>query len=251
MNINIIKRQIVLDTETTGMNKFGIHYEGHRVIEIGAVEIINRCLTGKKFHVYLKPDRAIDPEAFNIHGISNEFLKNKPVFSDIVNEFLVFIKESELIIHNAAFDLGFLNNELKIFGINTKKIESYCTVIDSLKLARRIFPGQRNSLDALCERCFISRNERNLHNALIDAQLLANVFLSMTGGQTKIKFIDNVDTGILSEKKNEIKELNKKSCLLNSTKKLHVIYANEEEKLAHEKCLDRIQQLNNKNCLWR
>lgn len=248
MSINII-RQVILDTETTGMNKFGAPYEGHRVIEIGAVEMINRRLTGKQFHVYLKPDRIIDPEAFHIHGISNKFLEKKPNFSDIVNEFLKFIKKSELIIHNASFDLGFLNHELKIFDTNAKIIESYCTIIDSLKLARKIFPGQRNSLDALCERYFINRDNRGLHNALIDAQLLANVFLSMTGGQTKIKFVNDIEAKVSFDSKNDGKKLNNKSCL-HFAKTLKIIRANDKEKLAHEECLDFMQQTN-KNCLWK
>lgn len=250
MSINIIKRQIVLDTETTGMNKFGLHYEGHRIIEIGAVEIINRRLTGKKFHVYLNPNRSIDIEAFHIHGISNEFLKNKSSFADIVDKFLKFIKESELIMHNAPFDLGFLNHELEIFDIKAKKIQSYCIIIDSLKLARKMFPGQRNNLDALCKRYAINHDNRSLHNALIDAQLLANVFLSMTGGQIEIQFIDNVKTKFLSNRINDMKKLNEKSYLLDSEKKLKVICANENEKLSHEERLDYMQRIN-KCCLWR
>lgn len=249
MSINNIIRQIVLDTETTGMNKFGISYEGHRVIEIGAIEMINRRFTGKEFHVYLKPNRAIDFEAFRIHGISDKFLENQPSFSDIADEFLEFIKQSELIIHNAVFDLGFLNHELKIFDVNAKKIESYCTIVDSLKLARKMFPGQRNSLDALCERFFINRDKRNLHNALIDARLLANVFLSMTGGQVNIQFIDDVKTVSSTNVENHMNELND-ALYLCCTKKLKIIRANEQEKLAHEKCLDLMQQ-ENKCCIWR
>ncbi|URJ30149.1 DNA polymerase III subunit epsilon [Blochmannia endosymbiont of Camponotus sp.] len=249
MSTDII-RQIVLDTETTGMNKFGLHYAGHRIIEIGAVEIINRRLTDNKFHVYLKPNRIIDIEAFQIHGISNQFLKDKPTFSEIINEFLMFISDSELIIHNAPFDLGFLNQELQICNKSQKKIESYCTIVDSLKLARKKFPGQRNNLDALCERYFINNNKRrNLHSALIDAQLLANVFLSMSGGQTKMEFmkITNMPNNKVSNSmrlNNNIKYVN------TNTTSSKIIYADEQEKLAHEACLDRIQKTN-KNCIWR
>lgn len=242
-------RLIVLDTETTGMNKFGVHYEGHRVIEIGAVEIIDRRLTDNQFHVYLNPHRAVDIEAFRVHGIHDKFLKNQPIFSDIVDEFLIFIKESQVIIHNASFDLGFLNQELKIFNKNSKRIEFYCTIVDSLKLARRIFPGQRNSLDALCERYFINHDNRNLHNALIDAQLLAKVFLSMTGGQTNINFVNKINTKVLSNMKNDIKTFSNKSCF-NAKKTLKVIRANEKEKLQHEEFLDFMQDLN-RCCLWR
>lgn len=250
MNINI-SRQIVLDTETTGMNKFGIHYAGHRVIEIGAVEIINRRLTSKEFHVYLKPDRIIDIEAFRIHGISNEFLEKKPYFSSVAENFLNFIKDSELIIHNAPFDLGFLNNELRMFNVNLKTIESYCTVIDSLKLARRMFPGQRNNLNALCERFCINRNKRNLHNALVDAQLLADVFLSMTGGQIKINFIDNVEERVSTNIANTDKQaINTVASCLKIKKTLKIVRASATEKMNHEKCLDIMQQMN-KNCLWR
>ncbi|URJ24136.1 DNA polymerase III subunit epsilon [Blochmannia endosymbiont of Camponotus sp.] len=248
MSTNII-RQIVLDTETTGMNKFGPHYEGHRIIEIGAVEIINRHLTDNTFHIYLKPNRMIDIEAIQIHGISDQFLKNKPTFSEIINEFLTFIRGSELIIHNAPFDLGFLNQELRICNANSKTIESYCTIIDSLKLARKKFPGQRNSLDALCERYFINNdNRRNLHSALLDARLLANVFLSMSGGQIKMKFMDITNTNISNNKISNIMGPNNTKCV-NKTS-LKIIYANEQEKLAHEEYLDNIQQLN-KYCIWR
>lgn len=245
-------RQVILDTETTGMNKFGAPYEGHRVIEIGAVEIIDRRLTGEKFHVYLRPDRVIELEAFRVHGISDKFLENQPDFSDIVEKFLSFIKNSELIMHNAAFDLGFLNNELKMFDVRCERIESYCKIIDTLKLARKIFPGQRNNLDALCERYSINRDKRGLHNALIDAQLLAYVFLSMTGGQTRIKFTDNIKPKISYKVvNNKMKESHTTeiSCL-NSMMALKVIQADEEEKISHEECLDFMQKINN-CCLWR
>ncbi|URJ28496.1 DNA polymerase III subunit epsilon [Blochmannia endosymbiont of Camponotus sp. C-046] len=249
MSTNIV-RQIVLDTETTGMNKFGPHYEGHRIIEIGAVEIINRHLTDNTFHVYIKPNRMVDIEAIQIHGITDQFLKNKPTFSEIVNDFLAFIRGSELIIHNAPFDLGFLNQELQIYNANSKKIESYCVIIDSLKLARKKFPGQRNNLDALCERYCINNgnNQRNLHSALIDAQLLANVFLAMSGGQIKMKFMEITDTNISNNKINNIKQSNNIKCT--HKKSLKIIYASEQEKLVHEEYLDNIQQIN-KHCIWR
>lgn len=252
MNIKI-NRQIVLDTETTGMNKFGTHYKGHKIIEIGAVEIINRQLTNKEFHVYLNPNRSIDLEAFQIHGITDQFLLNKPIFSDIVSEFLIFIRDSELIIHNAFFDLGFLNYELHHANTNYKKIESYCTVIDSLKIARQMFPGQRNSLNALCERFSVNNNKRVLHNALIDAQILAHVFLLMTGGQTAINFVEIPNTHLLKTAMNYTCEshLNvKESENKNKKKLLKIIFANKKEQLEHEKYLDYIEK-SNKKCLWR
>lgn len=250
-------RQIVLDTETTGINKFGLHYEGHRIIEIGAVEIIDRCLTNKKFHTYLNPNRLVDLEAFQIHGISDQFLLDKPVFSEIIDDFLRFINGSELIIHNASFDLGFLNYELKNYTtISYKKIESYCTIIDSLKIARKMFPGQRNSLDALCERYAINNKNRLLHNALLDAQILAYVFLCMTGGQTKINFAETSNKNFTKVSKNFIKKsefyTQKHNDINNqkSLKSLKIIYANIEEKIEHKKYLDHIEKIN-KKCIWK
>lgn len=250
MNTRFV-RQVVLDTETTGMNKFGLHYDNHKIIEIGAVEIIDRCLTNRKFHVYLNPHRSVDPEAFKVHGISDQFLINQPIFSDIANELLIFIRDSELIIHNAPFDLGFLNNELKNVDLCAKKIESYCTVIDSLKIARKMFPGQRNSLDALCERYDIDNNKRILHNALIDAQLLAYVFLLMTsGGQTKIKFKDTIDTYTSCIKENNTVLADQTKTNINIQKSLSIIYADELEQLEHNKYLDLMEKFS-KSCLWK
>lgn len=253
MKINVT-RQIALDTETTGINKFGLHYKGHKIIEIGAVEIVNRRLTNNQFHIYLNPNRSIDREAYQVHGISDQFLINKPIFADIANEFLLFIQGSELIIHNASFDLGFLNYELQSSGSSLRKIESYCTVIDSLKLARKMFPGQRNSLDALCERYLIDKSSRDLHNALIDARLLAHVFLSMTGGQTKMQFIemdnDNQKTkGTINYNINKLDNISTLS-IMEKVKSLKIIFANKIEQLEHQKCLDLIEKTS-KNCLWK
>ena len=174
-------RQIVLDTETTGIG----HEHGHRVIEIGCVELFDRKLTGKHFHVYLNPQRQVDEGAFRVHGISNEFLQDKPLFEDKAEEFWEFIVGAELIIHNAPFDVGFLNSELKLIQWN-KKLENFCTIIDTLVLARDKYPGQRNSLDALCKRFGIDHFNRDLHGALLDAEILAYVYLAMTGGQTSL-----------------------------------------------------------------
>lgn len=253
MHINSI-RQVVLDTETTGMNKFGLPHEGHKIIEIGAVEIINRRLTNEQFHTYLNPNRSVDFEAFQIHGINDQFLLNKPIFSDIIDNFLKFIHGSELIIHNASFDLGFLNYELQYARPNYKKIESYCTVIDSLKIARQIFPGQRNNLDALCERYSINNSQRRvLHNALMDARILAHVFLFMTGSQTKIDFLEELNINVSKTLTNCTKQFlyNSKQYIdENKFKPLKIIYANKTEQVEHEKHLDLIEKLN-KNCLWK
>lgn len=172
-------RQILLDTETTGIGPD----LGHRVIEIGCVELIERKLTGNHFHIYLNPKREIDEGAFRVHGISSEFLKDKPLFNDVVSDFLQFIEGAELIIHNAPFDVGFLNSELRHVK-SKKKLEDYCTIFDTLDFARKKHPGQRNSLDALCKRYEIDNSNRTLHGALLDAEILASVYLAMTGGQT-------------------------------------------------------------------
>lgn len=174
-------RQIVLDTETTGIGP----EQGHRVIEIGCIELINRKLTGKHYHVYLNPQRAVDEGAFRVHGISTEFLQDKPLFQDVVSEFLQFIGGAELIIHNAPFDVSFLNSELKHVQWK-KKLEEYCDVLDTLVMAREKHPGQRNSLDALCKRYEVDNSNRQLHGALLDAEILAFVYLAMTGGQASL-----------------------------------------------------------------
>jgi DNA polymerase-3 subunit epsilon len=172
-------RQIVLDTETTGIGP----EQGHKLIEIGCVELVDRRLTGKHYHVYLNPERTVDPGAFRVHGISTEFLQDKPLFKDVVSAFVDFIDGAELIIHNAPFDVGFLNHELR--QIQWKKsIADYCSVLDTLALAKSKHPGQRNNLDALCKRYEVDNSNRALHGALLDAQLLAYVYLAMTGGQS-------------------------------------------------------------------
>ncbi len=170
-------RQIVLDTETTGLDPA----QGHRVIEIGALEILNRRITGASYHVYLNPDRDIDAGALAVHGLNREFLSAKPRFSDVVVEFLDFVRDAELVIHNAPFDIGFLDAELA--KLNDGPMKRYCGVLDTLKLAKQFHPGQKNNLDALCRRYFIDNTGRTFHGALLDAQLLAEVYLAMTRGQ--------------------------------------------------------------------
>ncbi len=170
-------RQIVLDTETTGLDPA----QGHRVIEIGALEILNRRITGSSYHVYLNPERDIDAGALAVHGLSREFLSSKPRFSDVAIEFLDFVRDAELVIHNAPFDIGFLDAELA--RLKDGPLKRYCSVLDTLKLAKQFHPGQKNNLDALCRRYFIDNTGRTFHGALLDAQLLAEVYLAMTRGQ--------------------------------------------------------------------
>ena len=175
-------RQIVLDTETTGLEPA----EGHRIIEIGCIELLDRRFTGHTFHEYVNPDREVEPGALEIHNLSNEFLSNKPRFAEIAQSFLKFIEGAELVIHNAAFDVTFINNELRILGHADADITQRCGVLDTLELARRLHPGQKNSLDALCKRYNVDNSARQFHGALLDAQILADVYLAMTGGQAAL-----------------------------------------------------------------
>lgn len=238
-----ITRQIVLDTETTGMNQLGVHYEGHKIIEIGAVEVINRRLTGNNFHVYLKPDRLVDPEAFGVHGIADEFLLDKPTFADVADEFLDYIRGAELVIHNASFDIGFMDYEFSKLNRGIPKTETFCKITDSLALARKMFPGKRNSLDALCSRYEIDNSKRTLHGALLDSQILADVFLLMTGGQTSMAFSMEGDTQQQQDEKGIQRVIRQAS-------NLRVVFASEDEVNEHEKRLDLVQKKGG-SCLWR
>jgi len=175
-------RQIVLDTETTGLSPA----QGHRIIEIGCLELVDRRLTGREFHCFVHPDREIDEAAQRVHGISLEDLQTAPRFAEIADEFLQFIASAELVIHNADFDIGFLEHELSLMGHPQPKISEHATVLDTLSLARKLHPGQRNSLDALCKRYAVDASNRDVHGALIDSDLLARVYLAMTGGQTAL-----------------------------------------------------------------
>ena len=175
-------RQVVLDTETTGLST----KHGHRIIEIGCVELVNRRLTGRDFHRFLNPDRDIDEGAERVHGISRADLDNEPRFAEIVDDFLEFIKDAQLIIHNASFDIGFLEHELELMRHPRPKIEDHASILDTLTMAREMHPGQRNSLDALCKRYEVDATKRDVHGALIDSELLANVYLAMTGGQAAL-----------------------------------------------------------------
>ena len=238
-----ITRQIVLDTETTGMNQIGAHYEGHKIIEIGAVEVINRRLTGNNFHVYLKPDRLVDPEAFMVHGIADEFLLDKPTFGDVADEFLEYIRGAELVIHNASFDIGFMDYEFAKLNRGIPKTDTFCKVTDSLALARRMFPGKRNSLDALCSRYEIDNTKRTLHGALLDAQILADVWLTMTGGQTSMTF------AVEGESQQQAGEVGIQR-VVRAASKLRVVLASDDELVAHESRLDLVEKKGG-SCLWR
>jgi DNA polymerase-3 subunit epsilon len=229
-------RQIVLDTETTGLNP----EQGHRIIEIGAIELINRRPTKNYFHYYLNPQRLIDNEATTVHGIRNEFLQDKPLFADIVDEFKQFISDSELIIHNASFDVGFINYEYQL--LNLPLLETHCTIVDSLALARQKHPAQRNSLDALCKRYQIDNGQREWHGALLDAQLLAEVYLAMTGGQDSLWAEDPTIISSTSEIISPI--------TLKDRAKLTVIFANSEELSQHQQQLSIIQKISKEKCLW-
>ncbi|EGA70049.1 DNA polymerase III subunit epsilon [Vibrio sinaloensis DSM 21326] len=236
-------RIIVLDTETTGMNQEGgPHYLGHRIIEIGAVEIINRKLTGRHFHVYIKPDRQIQPEAVLVHGITDEFLVDKPEYQDVHQEFLEFIKGAELVAHNAPFDTGFMDYEFEMLNAQIGKTEDYCKVTDTLAMAKKIFPGKRNNLDILCERYGIDNSHRTLHGALLDAEILADVYLLMTGGQTSLQFnpgaSDSDAVGGESIKR-----------VASGRKALKVIRASADELEAHQSRLDIVEKSG--SCLWR
>lgn len=217
-------RQIFLDTETTGLYPS----QGHRIIEIAGVEVINRQLTRNHFHVYLNPDREIDPAAQEVHGITLEFLQDKPRFNDIADEFLDFVKGAELIIHNAPFDIGFLNAELG--RIDRNNIEDVSAgIIDTLKLAKDMRPGQRNSLDALCRHYGIDNSKRTLHGALLDAELLADVYLAMTRGQESL-MMEMLETAAVTA------EVSMEA----STRALVVLMANAEELAAHEQYLEAL-----------
>lgn len=227
-----LKRQIILDTETTGLSPD----HGHRIIEIGCIELIERRPTGKTFHYYLNPERPVDEGAYKVHGLSNEFLSDKPLFKSISDELINFLKSSELIIHNAAFDVGFINAELK--KISAKfKLQDICEITDTLEIARNKHPGQKNNLDALCKRYQIDSSDRLFHGALLDAQLLADVYLAMTSGQKKMDFSDSVLSSSSVSKEELLKSISP------------VIYANTEELDAHANLLAIIKKQAN-DILW-
>lgn len=225
------KRQISLDTETTGIDT----RDDHRIIEIGCVELINRRVTGNNFHIYLQPDRAIDEEAMQVHGITPEFLADKPRFPDIAADLIEYLRGAELVIHNAAFDVGFLNHEFsKLNNELAIKTQDICSVLDTLELARNMHPGQRNSLDALCRRYDINNAHRTLHGALLDAEILADVYLAMTGGQSLLE-LEGSESG-----DGETQFIQNKP--LASVQKTLAASVDEESLAAHENYLDLLRK---------
>lgn len=228
-------RQVVLDTETTGLNP----REGHRIIEIGCVELINRRLTGNTFQVYINPKRLIDAGAIEVHGITNEFLQDKPGFEDIAEDYLAFTKGAELIIHNAPFDVGFLDHELARLKKNKTTVNANSTVFDTLPFARKKYPGARASLDALCKRFGIDNSHRELHGALLDAEILADVYLAMTGGQFSLLDFDEQS----SDKKQQIIRLSA------DREKINIIRCTGHELEAHQQRLNAIENASGL-CLW-
>jgi len=230
-----MSRKIVLDTETTGLEPS----QGHRIIEIGCVELINRRLTGNNYHQYLQPDRAIDEGALQVHGISNEFLKDKPRFNDIVDDLMSYLKGAELVIHNAPFDVGFLNHELNSAAKGLGVIADHCAVIDTLVMARKMHPGQKNNLDALCKRYDVNNTQRDLHGALLDAEILSEVYLRMTGGQVGLA----LDSEQSSEKEDGVATVSRISA---DRAPLRVVCANKDELSAHAEFLKKMGDA----CLW-
>jgi DNA polymerase-3 subunit epsilon len=233
-------RQVILDTETTGIDP----KQGHRIIEIGCVEMIGRKLTKRHFHVYINPDREVEEEAFRVHGISNEYLADKPRFHEIAKDFFEFIKGAELIIHNAPFDIGFMDHEFARVGGYPKTAE-VCGVFDSLVYARKKHPGQKNNLNILCRRYGIDNSHRELHGALLDAEILADVYLLMTGGQTSLGLANNSDSD--SKQEGELGEIRRFSP---DRPALKIIRASEDELKAHEERLDLIDKKSGQS-LWR
>ncbi len=231
-------RQIILDTETTGLKP----EEGNRIIEIGAVEMIDRRLTGNNFHQYINPERKIEKGALDVHGITNEFLADKPLFADIMEKFIAYITDSELIIHNAPFDVGFLNHEFKLIDPKAKPVSKYAKVFDTLALARKKYPGKKNNLDALCKRHGIDNSKRNLHGALLDSHLLADVYLAMTGGQMSMFG----DGGTAAGQGPELAAQQ----LSSDRPPLPIIRATEPEEKEHLASLATIKKASDDKCLW-
>lgn len=230
-------RQVILDTETTGLQPL----EGHRIIEIGCIELVNRKFTGNRFHQYINPEREVEEGALAVHGITNQFLKDKPIFADIVKAFMDFIMGAELIIHNAPFDTGFINHELGLTKQKWKPLSDYCRITDTLVIARQLHVGQRNSLDALCKRYGIDNSQRELHGALLDAHLLGQVYLAMTGGQGSL-FDGGQVTEQIIETKSEMNVSNK------IKRKIAVLSATSDELNEHENYLQKMKEKG--KCVW-
>jgi DNA polymerase-3 subunit epsilon len=233
-------RQIVLDTETTGLETS----QGHRIIEIGCVELFNRRLTGRHYHQYINPERDIDAGAQAVHGISSAMLADKPVFARIADDFLSFIGDAELVIHNAAFDIGFINYELKRLRPDFGSLAERCRVVDTLLMARAKHPGQKNNLDALCKRYGVDNSQRELHGALLDAEILADVYLLMTGGQTALSLGGNQSKEGGGGDQNQLRRLSIERKLL------PVIAASAQELELHQQKLAAIAKASGDNCVW-
>jgi DNA polymerase-3 subunit epsilon len=231
----MLKRQIVLDTETTGIDP----KQGHRIIEIGCVELINRRFTGNNYHVYINPERIVEQEAIDVHGITNEFLADKPKYRDIADDFFNYMQGAEMVIHNAAFDVGFMDHEFKLLRPSWEGCAHYCGILDTLAMARKKHPGQRATLDALCKKYGINNSHRTLHGALLDAEILADVYLLMSGGQ--IKF--NLSTGTGSNDSSLRR-------LPADRPKLKVLQATADELAAHEQRLDLVAK-GGGDVIWR
>lgn len=233
-------RQIVLDTETTGLETS----QDHRIIEIGCVELVGRKLTGRHYHQYINPQRKVDEGAMEVHGISDEFLQDKPLFASVAREFLEFVDGADLVIHNAPFDVGFINHEIAKLGGTYQQIESSCRIIDTLALARQKHPGQKNNLDALCKRYGVDNSQRDLHGALLDAEILADVYLLMTGGQVNLNISDqqSADSGEVSSRSGIRR-------LPDNRPPLRVVRPSDEELALHQQKLDSIAKSSG-NCVW-
>ena len=232
-------RQIIVDTETTGLEP----EQGHRIIEIGCVEVVNRRATGKTFHRYIRPDREVDPGALQVHGITNEFLLNQPRFEEIAEELIDFIRDAELIIHNAPFDVAFLDTEFKRLEGSLRRVADLCTVLDTLALARQLHPGQRNSLDALCKRYNVDNSHREFHGALLDARILLDVYLAMTGGQGALTLGDALN--------NAAATLLDVPRAIRPAGVLPIIAATEDELGLHERTLLSVDKASGGKTLWR
>lgn len=232
-------RQIVLDTETTGLEPA----EGHRIIEIGCVELVDRRLTRNNFHQYLQPDREIDQGAVQVHGITDEFLRDKPRFADIAEDFIGYVRGAELIIHNAPFDVGFLNHELSLWREDAEPIDKLCRITDTLVMARSLHPGQRNSLDALCKRYEVDNSQRDLHGALLDAEILADLYLAMSGGQVSLALGAQNRSGTGGVRAGPHR-------LTAQRPPLVVVRADAEELAAHQDRLAAINEASGGKCLW-
>ncbi|NCA69103.1 MAG: DNA polymerase III subunit epsilon [Sphingobacteriia bacterium] len=234
-------RQLVLDTETTGLDPL----EGHRIIEIGCVELVDRRLTGHNFHQYLQPDREIEAGASDVHGITTEFLRDQPRFAEVAERFLAYVQGAELIIHNAAFDVGFIDHELANWRTGAPRIGEICEITDTLTMARRLHPGQRNSLDALCKRYAIDNRHRDLHGALLDAEILANVYLAMTGGQ--VAFSLGGEVALDAQERSAVA---RRGQIDPKRPPLRVVRADPDALAAHARRLAVIEDASPKGCLW-